>query len=347
MNKNVYLLDAKQISAQKPLSEEWMENPLLHHPAPLTFTAAIDPDYTPFFPPNLRRRLGKLLKRALLVSRTVMESTGISCPDAILTGTGFGCVENTELFLEAMTFEGEDCLKPTNFMQSTHNTIGSLIAIETHCHGYNTTYAHKGVSFESALLDAFIRIAGGNIRNALVGAYDEMTPHYRILLNRTDYPGHCRFGSESAVSAMFASEPLSDRKPLCRIQAVEMCYGKSLRCIADSLRRLLDRSGFAMNDIQFVMTGLNGNEANDAVYRNVATELFDNKPLLQYKHLFGEAYAVSGLGVYAAAICLNRGKAPGFMFDGEDRKDEEMKNILFYNHSGGKNHALILMSSCE
>ncbi|MDR2533336.1 MAG: beta-ketoacyl synthase chain length factor [Tannerellaceae bacterium] len=348
MNNNVYLLDAKQISAQKPLSEDWTDNPLLLYPTPSAFVAAIDSDYTPCFSPNLRRRLGKLLKRALLVSRTVMESTGIACPDAILTGTGLGCVENTELFLEAMTFEGEDCLKPTNFMQSTHNTIGSLIAIETHCHGYNTTYAHKGVSFESALLDAFIRISCGGISNALVGSYDEMTPHYRILLNRTDYPGNCYFGSEAAVSAMLASEPLPDRKPLCHIQAVEMCYGTSLQCVTDSLCRLLDRASCTMGDIQSVMTGLNGSKDNDTVYRNVASELFANKPLLQYKHLFGEAYAVSGLGVYATAVCLNRGRTPGFMFAGEDCKEEaEIKNILFYNHSGGKNHAFILMSSCE
>ncbi|MDR2495820.1 MAG: beta-ketoacyl synthase chain length factor [Tannerellaceae bacterium] len=347
MNK-VYLLDAKQISVQKPLSEEWVTAPIYPSVSPSSFAPSIDPDYAQCFPPNLRRRLGKLLKRALLVSRSVMESTGIACPDAILTGTGFGCVENTEFFLEAMTFEGEDCLKPTSFMQSTHNTIGSLIAIETHCHGYNTTYTHKGISFESALLDAFIRISGGQIGNALVGAYDEMTPHYHILLKRTDYPGDCHFGSEAALSAMLASEPLPGRKPLCRIEAVELCYGTSPGCTAKALGRLLDRAGCTIADIDALMTGLNGSEANDAVYVNLGAELFPGKPLLRYKHLFGEAHAVSGLGLYATAVCLDRGSVPPFMFAGDAATEAAagMKRILFYNHCGGKNHAFTLMSSC-
>ena len=45
---------------------------------------------------------------------------------------------------------GENCLKPSLFMQSTHNTIGSLIGIVLKCHGYNNTYSHEGISFESA-----------------------------------------------------------------------------------------------------------------------------------------------------------------------------------------------------
>ncbi|MDR2499381.1 MAG: beta-ketoacyl synthase chain length factor [Tannerellaceae bacterium] len=353
MNK-VYLLDAKHISAQKPLSEEWTDAPIYPSGSLSSFTPSIDPDYAQCFAPNVRRRLGKLLKRALLASRTVMESSGIACPDAILTGTGFGCVENTEVFLEAMTFEGEDCLKPTNFMQSTHNTIGSLIAIETGCHGYNTTYTHKGVSFESALLDAFIRIANGHIRNALVGSYDEMTPHYRILLNRTDYPGNAYFGSETALSAILADEPSEGSKALCRIEAIEMIYGKSPQCIATALQRILCRAGRSFSDLDAIMTGLNADKANDAVYRRAEAELFSGKPLLQYKHLFGESHAVSGLGVYATAVCLQRGSVPGFMLVSDKkfrvdklRDDLPAKTILFYNHCGGKNHALILMSSCE
>ena len=67
-------------------------------------------------------------------------------------------------------------MKPTHFMQSTHNTISSLIAIRLGAHGYNATYSHRGRSFESALQDAWTQIALGDIDTALVGWFDEMTP---------------------------------------------------------------------------------------------------------------------------------------------------------------------------
>ena len=66
-------------------------------------------------------------------------------------------------------------MKPTHFMQSTHNTISSLLAIRFKCHGYNATYSHRGASLESALMDAYMQIALGDIDNALVGWFDEKT----------------------------------------------------------------------------------------------------------------------------------------------------------------------------
>ena len=86
------------------------------------------------------------------------------------------CDFHTEFFLDALSKEGEQLLKPTYFMQSTHNTIASLIAIRLGCHGYNATYSHRGRSFESAFQDAWTQIALGDIDTALVGWFDEMTP---------------------------------------------------------------------------------------------------------------------------------------------------------------------------
>ncbi|MBO7366117.1 MAG: beta-ketoacyl synthase chain length factor, partial [Bacteroidales bacterium] len=67
-------------------------------------------------------------------------------------------------------------LSPTSFMQSTHNTVSSMIAIHLGCHGYNATYSHTGASLESALLDAWLQISLGDIDTALVGRFDEEAP---------------------------------------------------------------------------------------------------------------------------------------------------------------------------
>ena len=117
--------------------------------------------------------MSKILKRTVCTSIDALNKSGIDHPDAIITGTGMGCMENSEKFLIDLSRYGESCLKPTLFMQSTHNTISSLIAIILKCYGYNNTYSHKGISFESALLDAWMQIRSGMIRNALIGAHDE------------------------------------------------------------------------------------------------------------------------------------------------------------------------------
>ena len=130
------------------------------------------------------RRMGKIMKSSLLSSLKAMEQAGIEKPDAIITATALGCLENSELLLNQLQEEGEVMLKPTYFMQSTHNTIGSGIAIFTKCHGYNVTYTHGKGSLEWALRDARMLLKSGKAKSVLVGLHDETTPLYRSLMQR-------------------------------------------------------------------------------------------------------------------------------------------------------------------
>ena len=132
-------------------------------------------EYGRYLPPMKARRMGKLQKRALVTALKAMEISGIGEPDAILNGTAMGCMENTVQMLNGLVAEGEEVNMPTCFMQSTHNTVASQIAIFTGNRGYNTTYAHRTISFELALQDAFLRLRAGLVRSALVCANDELT----------------------------------------------------------------------------------------------------------------------------------------------------------------------------
>ncbi len=125
------------------------------------------------------RRMGRIMKSSLLSSLKALEQAGITTPDAIITGTALGCLENSEKLLQQLSEEGEGMLKQTLFMQSTHNTIGSSIAIRTHCHGYNTTYTQGKDSLRWALLDAELLFRSGQAKTVLVGLHDETTPLYR------------------------------------------------------------------------------------------------------------------------------------------------------------------------
>lgn len=329
----VYINSVKQISTQKPLTDEWFDNSILYNEQ---YVRAIDAEYKQYFTPNEARRLGKILKRALLASREVLKESGITNPDAIITGTGLGCIENTEIFLEKLVYEGEELLNPTHFMQSTHNTISSLIAIDTKSHGYNSTYAHKGISFECALQDAFLQMQSGKIRTALVGAYDEITPAYFTLLKKAGFFGkpNQTFAGEASVAMMLSSEKTENT--LCEIETVEKIYCKKETLYVKSLKS---------TDIDFIMVGTNGVEENDKIYFENCAKLFPGIPLLQYKNIFGESYSASALGVYAAAVCLMKGKISEHLFTGAGNIQSKPRKIMCYNHSEDKNHTFLLLSS--
>jgi hypothetical protein len=336
MKHKIYILSAQHISAQTPLRDDWMESPVLYKEE---YVRAIEPNYKEYFTALEVRRYGRLLKRALLVSRKAMEQSGVKNPDAIITGTGLGCIENTEFFLKDLTFNGEELLKPTHFINSTHNTISSLVAIDNKCNGYNSTYAHKGISFECALQDAFMQLHSGTISTALVGGHDEMTPDYFKMLKKTGYLSFEQkqaFAGETAVAMMLGTE--KTKTTLCEIEKVDTFYGDILN------------SQYTLGNIQcdFVMIGTNGIPQNDNRYFEFCEKLFPNISLLQYKNIFGESYTSPALGIYAAATCLHKGNIPVHFLIKEKSADclSSPAKILFYNNFEGKNHSLILLSKC-
>lgn len=139
-------------------------------------------DIRKYVKPLEARRMGKIMKSSLLSSLKALQQAGIEVPDSIITGTAYGCLENSERLLEQIKEEGEGMLKPTFFMQSTHNTIGSNIAIKTHCHGYNVTYTQESHSLKWAIRDAELLLRSGKVKNVLVGCHDESTSLFNTLL---------------------------------------------------------------------------------------------------------------------------------------------------------------------
>ena len=145
------------------------------------------------------RRMGKLMKAATMSSLKALQAAGIETPDAIITATAFGMLETSEKFLLDMLENGEETLSPTLFMQSTHNTIGSAIAIRTKCHGYNMTYSQGKDSLEWALRDARRLIATGKAKTVLVGCHDEATPLFQEFCRRIGKPVPQEIYSRSIV----------------------------------------------------------------------------------------------------------------------------------------------------
>lgn len=129
------------------------------------------------------RRMGKLMKSTLLTSLQALSEAGIEAPDAIVTGTEWGSLEYSELLLKQLV-EAEDGFKPTFFMQSTHNTLSSLIAIHLHDHGFNTTISQGKASMAWAEYQGRLLLRLRRCKTVLVGCHDESTPLFNEFMSR-------------------------------------------------------------------------------------------------------------------------------------------------------------------
>lgn len=272
MANRIYIRSAAQISVQKPLCEDWMTDPIPHSGE---YLRSQDPDFKQFLNPMQARRMGLILKRAIAVSLTALKDAEIECPDAIFTGTGLGCMENTENFLSAMCRDGEEMLPPTYFMMSTHNTISSAVAILLRCHGYNCTYSQKDISFESALLDAFIQLQAGRMGNALAGSHDETTPDTYRLLRGAGYFDDTVTAAEASSAFVLSADSGSlslSKGPLCELADVQLLHSPT--------------------NLESIV-----NEYN-------ASRILRSS---DYFTLFGKCFSASGLGVYEAAMRIAKG----------------------------------------
>lgn len=345
----IYIKGAGVISIQEPLSEEGVFHPLAYTTPQVR---CMEPEFRKYIDPMAARRMSRIVKRAVVSAAVALENSGISMPDAIISGTGLGCVEDTEKFLDAMVRQGEYCLQPTFFIQSTHNTISSQIAIRLKCRGYNNTHVHRGISFESALLDAWLLFAKGQIHSALVGGYDELTPTYFRLLGRLGYWRETVTDSLQIVRELaegtFAGEgsvcfALSDESTGAwgQLEGVSIAY----RCpdFMQAAEHFLACCGIGWEGVDVVMTGLNGDRRNDAVYRQL--QLPDAQKRAVYKPVCGEFFTAPAYGMYVAAVALKNGVLPASLSE-SGAAVEGIRRILLLNHWDGKDYSFILLSSC-
>lgn len=141
-----------------------------------------DTDIAQYVSPAEARRMTPQTRRIVAAAKRAMSEANIDSPDAIVCATQYGCMFQSMRFLQDMIDSDEQQLKPTPFIQSTHNTIASLIAILTGNHGYNATYSQGKQSLDCALKDIQTQLSLGLINNALVLEFDEQVEAWDNVL---------------------------------------------------------------------------------------------------------------------------------------------------------------------
>ena len=318
------------------------------------YLKCIEPVYRSYIDPIQSRRMSRLIKMGITSAKISLADGGCQMPDAIITGTGLGSVEDTEKILGEITKE-ERFLNPTPFIQSTYNTISSQVAIQLKCHHYNSTYVHRTFSFESGLTDALMQMEEGMANNILVGAIDEMTMNHLQITRRIgqwkmepvnnlrllEYLTPGALPGEGAAFFLLGAE--RSTSSYARLSEVGTYYNLNGSFKPETvLSSFLGRHDLVAADIDLVLLGLNGDCENDPLYRQFASRFFSGKPLAWYKHLCGEYHTATGFGLYIAANILKHQVYPEILHLNEI-KPARLRNILIYNHFRNKNHSLILV----
>ena len=318
---------------------------------------AIEPEYKEFIDPKLIRRMSRIIKMGVSAAKGCLYKAGVEMPGAIITGTALGCQDDTVQFLSRLIEQHEELLSPTAFVQSTHNTVAAQIALMLHCHNYNNTFVHKGISFESALLDAIMLLQEKEATTVLVGGTEEITDtSFKILTRLGLYKRQCvsnlallksnttgTIGGEGATFFLLTSEASSNN--LAMINGVKTFFKPAdQEVIEKKISGFLAENELTVRDIDLVITGKNGNPRNDATYNGLTEKMFSNVALANYKHLCGEYSTSTSFALWVAANIFNTGFIPDVLKENQTQPGG-LKNILIYNHYLNTYHSLMLVSS--
>lgn len=318
--------------------------------------SCIEPDYKEFIDPKQIRRMSRIIRMGVAAAMECLQEAGTKVPGAIVTGTAYGCLEDTNSFLSKMVEFNEELLTPTAFIQSTHNTIGAQIGLMLQCNNYNNAFVHRGFSFESALLDGMLLLKENEAANVLVGAIDEITNTSHTILNRLGlykqgpvsnldiYKTKTKgtIAGEGAVFFLLANEP--SEADHAKLDGLHTFYKPAgIKEIEKQVTSFLERHSININDIDLVITGKNGDAGTDEVYDQLAQTVFNTKETINYKFLCGEYPTASAFAMWLAAVIIKSGEVPAALNYNSDKK---IKMILVYNHYQGIHHSLFLLSAC-
>ncbi len=335
LTQSTYIIGAASIAPSGVLSEngQQMQN--------------IEPEYSDLLDPRLIRRMSKVVRTGAAAALAALRDAGIEMPDAIITGTAYGCTDDTETFLRRLIVQQEQMLAPTAFIQSTHNTIGAQIALLLKCHAYNNTIVQRAISFENALQDALLLLEDGEANNILAGAADEMSSTVLQLLKRF---GLVKTGSPTSTKGAIAGEGAAylmlsnTRTPAtcARLVGVETLYQPDNP--AKALQPFLKTYGLEPSDISMVLTGKNGDSRYDGIYDHFLADAFiQEKPVASFKHLCGEFPVAASFACWAAVEWFRGNNV--LQTNLSDHSDPG-KHILIYNHYYNVYHSFILIGSC-
>lgn len=339
-NNPVYILSADAVSPQESF-DQIMNAPLNYSGDQLR---CVEPDYTQYVDAKLIRRMSRIIKMGVAAASEALAHAHLASPDAIVTGTAYGCLADTDQFLTRLVEFKETLLSPTAFIQSTHNTVAAQIALMLKCHNYNNTYVHRGSSFEAALTDAVSLLEEGDAQKVLVGAADEITEKSHAILKRfglykkdgeslqlVQSKSRGTMAGDGAAFFVVSKEP---NNALAQLTGFTNYY-KSEEPAAGCVEAFLKEQGVALADIDLLIAGNNGDLTEDQHYRSLE-QLIDKERLTTFKQYCGEYPTASAFALWMATHVIKQGSF----------NNKPVKQLLVYNNYLLNYPTLYLLKAC-
>jgi len=350
----IYIKGMGNISPQN----SWRDTPLLANPIDYTGDRlkCIEPDYSQFVDVKQLRRMSRIIKMGVAAGAMALREAGLNTPNGIITGTSYGCLEDTGIFLSKMIENNENALNPTPFIQSTHNTIGSQIALLLQCQGYNQTYTQRAFSFENALIDALLDLKDNPEQSILAGGVDEITDFSHELQKRF---GIFRRKSSSSLNLfkeqdrgtlngegaayVVLSGIRGEGNAIC-LDSVETFYKPLKTTFREKIQAFLESAELKADEIDLLMIGKSGDKTWDMESDKISSSLFSSSSIGVFKHLCGEYPTASAFALWLSVSIMKDKKLPDVVLQKDCSRPPN--NVLIYNSYFGKYHSLILLRTC-
>ncbi len=353
----MYIRATGNISPQKTFGHP----PFLTEPVAYTGNRlnCIEPDYKDFIDIKLIRRMSRIIRMGVAAAKECLHEAGVVMPDAIVTGTAYGCLDDTGSFITKMVEFNEELLTPTAFIQSTHNTIGAQIGLMLQCNNYNNAFVHRGFSFESALLDGMMLLQENEMDNVLVGGIDEITDISHTILSRLglykqvsasnlnlyNEKSKGTIAGEGAVFFLLANKPAAT--DYAKLDGLHTFYKPNgVKEIETQLLSFLKTHNVSLSDIDLIITGKSGDVKSDTVFDDLQQNIFKANTTVNYKNLSGEYPTASAFALWMAANICKSGTVPATLQNSAAANEKKIKRVLIYNHYLQIHHSLFLVSAC-
>lgn len=283
----------------------------------------IKPDYKEFIDAKLIRRMSQILRMSIATSVDCLAQAEEQNTGAIVVGTGLGCLQDTEKFLQTIkTVEG--LIPPTSFIQSTHNTISGQISLVLSNHNYNMTHTQNSLSFERAMEDAMLLLDEGT-SNVLVGAADEAIPVLDSFAKNLGLEG---INLTSGASFLSLSQKKS-QKPQAVIEACA-AYGR-VNDTGVILKHFMSDNGVGFGELDLIINIAPVTSETEDI---PAVEISDYCGQYLTNTAFAVQVAIDLLSTRSDTFAMVQAPAP-------------FKRILVYNNLVPGNLGLTLLRSVE
>ena len=291
----------------------------------------ISPDYKEFVDAASLRRMSTILRMGLACAKDCVQQADIENPDAIIVGTGLGCLTDTEKFLKN-TIIISGLIPPTSFIQSTHNTIAGQISLSLKNHYYNMTHTQNSLSFEHALMDAMLCL-NEEKSSVLVGAADENICFMEELAKEFNFSE-----IENKLTSGASFFMLSNTKNnTTKAELIDSCaIGLNALTNEEVVADFLKNNHLLLSDIDLVLFSTYGTQKLEEV-----NKLVHPIPVLSIEKYSGYHFTTAAFGMHLATEILNQ-KENLFV-----QNKAPIQRILVYNNLGNKNIGLTLLQAIE